>query len=47
MREHVGVCHICTRDIYCLDGFLNGIIDDKGQLTCLECLDSEHKNSRS
>lgn len=37
MREHVGVCHVCKKDIYCIDGFLNGVIDDEGQLTCLEC----------
>lgn len=37
MKELVGICHICKKDVYCLDGFLNGIIDDEGQLTCLAC----------
>jgi hypothetical protein len=39
--EHVGVCHRCNKDIYCLNGFLNGIIDDEGRLTCLDCSHKE------
>lgn len=41
MKEHVGICQMCNKDVYCLDGFLNGIIDDEGRLTCLECLHKE------
>jgi hypothetical protein len=37
MKEHVGVCHMCNKDIYCLDGFLIGITDNEGRLVCLEC----------
>lgn len=37
MKEHVGVCYKCGKDVYCLDGFLNGIVEDDGQLTCMVC----------
>ncbi len=37
MKEHVGVCCLCGKDVYCLDGFLNGIVEAGGQLTCMEC----------
>jgi hypothetical protein len=37
MKEHVGVCHLCKKDVFCLDGFLNGLLDDEGRLICLEC----------
>lgn len=36
MREYVGRCVICGRDIYCEDGFLNGYTDDEGKLCCYE-----------
>jgi hypothetical protein len=37
MKEHVGLCHMCNKDIFCLDGFLNGMVDDEGRLTCFDC----------
>ncbi|MED3727563.1 hypothetical protein ABEY69_10425 [Priestia filamentosa] len=37
MKEPVGVCIECKRDIYCLDGFLDGIIIRNGQLICFPC----------
>ena len=41
MKELVGQCHICNKDVYCLDGFLNGVIDDKGKLVCMECANKQ------
>lgn len=37
MQGFVGKCIRCEKDIYCLDGFLNGIVADKGQLLCFDC----------
>ncbi|MBM7648291.1 hypothetical protein JOC78_001233 [Bacillus ectoiniformans] len=36
MREFVGKCEKCQKDIYCLDGFLNGM-KIEGALLCFEC----------
>lgn len=40
MRELVGTCTVCGKDVYCLDGFLNGVYEE-GQLICMECLKNE------
>ncbi|MDT3762931.1 hypothetical protein [Priestia filamentosa] len=37
MKELIGVCIECKRDIYCLNGFLDGIIIGNGQLICFPC----------
>jgi len=37
MMEYVGTCHQCNKDIYCCDGFLQGVLDDQGRLSCFEC----------
>ncbi|WLR51022.1 hypothetical protein LC040_17710 [Bacillus tianshenii] len=36
MRELVGKCEQCGKEIFCLDGFLNGVKED-GKLLCFEC----------
>lgn len=36
MREPVGHCYYCDREIYCHDGFLNGYTDQEGRLSCFE-----------
>jgi hypothetical protein len=40
MRELVGKCEECGKDIYCMDGFLNGIKED-GKLLCFDCTAEE------
>jgi hypothetical protein len=41
MEELVGFCTDCGKPIYCLNGFLNGVvIDGKGTIYCFHC----HKN---
>lgn len=40
MQEEVGYCQMCGKMILCLDGFLNGIIDSDGKLTCFSCDES-------
>lgn len=40
MRELVGKCESCGKDVFCLDGFLNGV-SEAGRLECFECADGE------
>ncbi|MFS0864216.1 hypothetical protein [Fredinandcohnia sp. 179-A 10B2 NHS] len=45
MKELVGNCSDCGKEIYCLEGFINGVVsDDKKELRCFVCADSETKN---
>lgn len=37
MKELVGKCAICDKDIYCLDGFFNGAVQEDGSIICFEC----------
>lgn len=45
MQELVGYCKECNRQIYCVDGFLNGIVLDDKSIICFDCSDEEHKRS--
>lgn len=36
MREFIGLCSICGKEIFCRDGFLDGVYID-GKLICFEC----------
>ncbi|MFS0783091.1 hypothetical protein [Bacillus sp. 1P06AnD] len=38
MRELIGYCCVCKKELFCLDGFFNGIIEE-GQLFCFDCDD--------
>ncbi|WP_269430744.1 hypothetical protein [Domibacillus enclensis] len=38
MKELVGTCAVCGKDIYCMDGFLNGV-KENGELLCFPCAD--------
>ncbi|SUV07408.1 Uncharacterised protein [Cytobacillus firmus] len=29
MKELVGCCAVCGKDLYCLDGFFNGVHNEK------------------
>jgi hypothetical protein len=40
MKEIVGSCVDCHKDVYCMDGFLNGVKED-GKLLCFDCADEE------
>jgi hypothetical protein len=37
MRELVGACTCCNKDIFCLDGFFNGVITDEKEIYCFDC----------
>ncbi|MBO0958213.1 hypothetical protein J1P26_00590 [Neobacillus sp. MM2021_6] len=45
MRELVGICKCCNKDIYCLDGFLNGILTEEKEIHCFECYEN-HKEEK-
>jgi hypothetical protein len=36
MREFVGYCESCSKEIFCLDGFLNGVWEEEN-LYCFDC----------
>ncbi|MBM7605556.1 hypothetical protein JOC75_003579 [Metabacillus crassostreae] len=42
MVEKVGVCLKCNKTVYCIDGFLNGVVND-AQVYCFECLEDEDR----
>lgn len=37
MRELVGSCSICKREIFCLDGFFSGVYTDDKKIICFDC----------
>ncbi|MBP2241313.1 hypothetical protein J2Z40_001875 [Cytobacillus eiseniae] len=43
MNEFVGQCQQCKKDLYCIDGFFNGIHTDEQQILCFECDKKEEK----
>lgn len=36
MEEYVGRCNKCGKEVYCRDGFLEGVHED-GRLHCFDC----------
>ncbi|MBB3131872.1 alpha-D-ribose 1-methylphosphonate 5-phosphate C-P lyase [Paenibacillus rhizosphaerae] len=41
MREWIGKCRDCGKDIYCENGFLNGVVLDDQSLKCFACAEQE------
>lgn len=37
MKELVGYCKNCQKEIFCLEGFLNGVLLDDKTLLCYSC----------
>ncbi len=44
LKELVGECQECKKEIYCLNGFFNGIVKEDGTITCFECEEKKEKN---
>lgn len=44
MKELVGSYNECGKEIYCLEGFLNGV-SDHGKLLCFECEKNTQEDS--
>jgi hypothetical protein len=47
MRELVGTCYICGKNLYCLDGFFNGLHTDDKKTVCYDCAKEHDKDSLS
>ena len=45
MQELVGLCKECNKQIFCNDGFLNGIVLDDQSLLCFDCSDKEQERT--
>jgi hypothetical protein len=45
MKELIGCCTVCGKEIYCLDGFFNGVHTDEGQIYCFDCYESSKKEN--
>jgi hypothetical protein len=41
MQELVGECKACKKQIFCHDGFIDGVVLDDNTLLCFECFDGE------
>ncbi|GIM46747.1 hypothetical protein DNHGIG_22960 [Collibacillus ludicampi] len=41
MREAVGRCIRCTKEVYCSDGFLHGIVLDSSHILCFTCREND------
>jgi hypothetical protein len=37
MQELVGHCQTCNKQIFCMNGFLNGIVSEDKTLVCFDC----------
>ncbi|MFF2484523.1 hypothetical protein [Paenibacillus sp. NPDC058071] len=37
MKEFIGYCALCKKPLYCLDGFLDGIVRDDKSAICFVC----------
>ena len=41
MEELVGICHQCGKNLYCLDGFFNGVKTEDQKTLCFDCAEEE------
>ncbi|WHX99044.1 hypothetical protein [Neobacillus sp. DY30] len=44
MKELVGHCITCSKEIFCLEGFFNGVLADDRKMYCYECYESNKKS---
>lgn len=40
MTELVGTCVGCKKEIFCLDGFLNGVVTEEKEIFCFDCYEN-------
>ncbi|WP_179289029.1 hypothetical protein [Bacillus sp. 7894-2] len=45
MKELVGSCAVCGKDLYCLDGFFNGVHNEKNETICFECMEKQEESA--
>jgi hypothetical protein len=41
MKELIGKCSLCSKELFCLEGFFNGVILENKELVCFECVESD------
>jgi hypothetical protein len=41
MRELVGKCKDCQKEVHCTDGFFNGVVLEQGEILCFSCQEKE------
>jgi hypothetical protein len=37
MKELIGRCSCCGKELFCLDGFFNGVYTDEKKIVCFDC----------
>ncbi|MGG3469591.1 hypothetical protein ABES02_19170 [Neobacillus pocheonensis] len=47
MTELVGTCLACKKDIYCLDGFLNGVLTNEKEIYCFNCYENTKNDEKN
>ncbi|WP_310362674.1 hypothetical protein [Neobacillus drentensis] len=45
MKELIGSCKSCNKEIHCLDGFFNGIHTEEKEIYCFECYEKKDKEN--
>ncbi len=45
MRELIGKCKCCQKEVYCMDGFFNGVVLENGEIVCFSCEDEKELTS--
>ncbi|MBD7936352.1 hypothetical protein H9655_04880 [Cytobacillus sp. Sa5YUA1] len=40
-KEYLGKCSRCGEGIYCHGGFLGGVLEEDGKMTCFSCIEEE------
>ncbi|SFK54042.1 hypothetical protein SAMN04487936_1177 [Halobacillus dabanensis] len=44
MKEKVGYCTICGKELFCENGFLNAILENDHTLVCFPCEERKKKD---
>jgi hypothetical protein len=47
MKELIGMCKCCSKEIYCLDGFFNGIHTEEKEIYCFQCYENLTKKKEN
>jgi len=40
LRELIGCCKVCSKEVFCLDGFFNGVLTEEKEIHCFECYET-------
>ncbi|ETI70042.1 hypothetical protein [Neobacillus vireti] len=47
MQELIGTCKCCEKEIFCLDGFFNGVKTKEKENYCFECYEKLSKTDEN